>query len=120
MSGDIVSGAWAVSLRQDRRSAPRIVKDLLRSYPAAMKIIVNAERQETGRWLNNQAENLHQSFRRRERSMARYRSAESQQKFVSVHASIHNHFNQQRHLHTRRNFKLNRSAALAEWRQISA
>ena len=36
-----------------------IVTDLLRSYGAAMKVIDNADRQETGRWLNNRAENSH-------------------------------------------------------------
>jgi putative transposase len=93
-----------------------IVTDKLRSYHAAMKIIGNAERQETGRWLNNRAENSHQPFRRRERAMAKFRSAKSLQKFASIHASVHNLFNQERHLYNRENFKLNRSAALAEWR----
>ena len=37
-----------------------IVTDKLRSYHAAMKVIGNAERQATGRWLNNRAENSHQ------------------------------------------------------------
>jgi len=97
-----------------------IVTDRLRSYPAAMKIIGNAERQETGRWLNNRAENSHQPFRRRERTMAKFRSAKSLQKFTSIHASVHNHFNQERHLHSHQNFKLNRSVALAKWRQIAA
>jgi len=41
-------------------------------------------------------------------------------KFAAFHASVHNHFNQERHLHNRANFKLNRSAALAEWRQLCA
>jgi putative transposase len=40
------------------------------------------------------------------------------QKFVSVLASIQNHFNQERHLYSRTNFKLNRAVALAEWRQL--
>ena len=97
-----------------------IVTDKLRSYHAAMKVIGNAERQETGRWLNNRAENSQQPFRRRERAMAKFRSAKSLQKFASIHASVHNHFNQERHLYNRENFKLNRSAALAEWRQLAA
>ncbi|NQU59425.1 MAG: DDE-type integrase/transposase/recombinase, partial [Rhodospirillales bacterium] len=71
-------------------------------------------------WLNNRAENSHQPFRRRERAMAKFRNVKSLQKFVSVHASIHNHFNQERHLYNRQVFKLNRTAALAEWRQIAA
>jgi putative transposase len=40
--------------------------------------------------------------------------------FASVHASVHNNFNQERHLYSRQNFKLNRVAALAEWRQLGA
>ena len=46
-----------------------IVTDNLRSYRAAMKMIGNEARQETGRWLNNRAENSHQPFRRQERAM---------------------------------------------------
>ena len=46
-----------------------IVTDKLRSYGAAVKVIGNAGRQETGRWLNNRAENSHLPFRRRERAM---------------------------------------------------
>jgi putative transposase len=39
-----------------------IVTDKLRSYGAAMKVIGNADRHDTGRWLNNRAENSHQPF----------------------------------------------------------
>jgi putative transposase len=95
-----------------------IVTDKLRSYGAAMKQIGNAKRQETGRWLNNRAENSYLPFRRRERAMLCFRRMRSLQKFVAIHASVHNHFNQERHLYSRANFKLNRSAALDEWRQL--
>jgi len=122
------------SMKRDRRAAlkflrkamkrygqPKVtVTDKLRSYSAAMKIIGNAGRQETGRWLNNRAENSHQPFRRRERAMLRFRRMRSLQKFAAVHSSVHNHFNQERHLYSRHNFKLNRAAALAEWRQLGA
>jgi len=97
-----------------------IVTDKLRSYRAAMKLIGNEARQETGHRLNNRAENSHQPFRRRERAMAKFRSVESLQKFTSIHASIHNHFNLERHLNHRNSFKENRSQALAEWRQLIA
>jgi len=60
-----------------------IVTDKLRSYGAAMKVIGNADRQETGRWLNNRAENSHLPFRRRERAMLRFRRMRSLQKFVA-------------------------------------
>jgi putative transposase len=55
-----------------------------------MKVIGNADKQETGRWLNNWAENSHQPFRRRERAMLRFRRTRALQKFASVHASAHN------------------------------
>ena len=97
-----------------------IVTDKLRSYGAALKEIGGIDRQETGRWYNNRAENSHLPFRRRERAMLRFRRMRSLQKFASVHASVSNHFNQQRHLYSRDNFKLNRTAALAEWRQLCA
>ena len=134
-----------VTKRRDRKAALKflrktmkrhgnphsLVTDKLRSYGAAMKVVGNADRQETGRWKNNRAENSHPlpgcglfashekgPFRRRERAMQRFRSMRSLQKFVAVHASVHNHFNQERHLYSRVNFKLNRTAALAEWRQL--
>ena len=95
-----------------------IVTDKLRSYGAAMKVIGNSSRQETGRWLNNRAENSHLPFRRRERAMLRFRRMRSLQKFVTVHSSVHNHFNQERHLYSRLIFKANRTAALTEWRSL--
>jgi len=97
-----------------------IVTDRLRSYGAAMKVIGNVANQECGRWLNNRAENSHQPFRRRERAMAKFRDMKSLQKFAATHASIHNHFNLDRHLNRRDIFKQNRSSALAEWRQLPA
>jgi len=52
--------------------------------------------------------------------MARFRDINTLQKFASNHASIHSHFNQDRHLNRPDIFKQNRSAALAEWRQLAA
>ena len=104
-----------------RYGPPRsIVTERLRSYRAAMKVVGVSDRQECGRWLNNRAENSHQPFRRREGAMAQFRDIKTLQKFASVHASIHNHFNQDRHLDRRDIFKQNRSAALTEWRQLAA
>ena len=120
--------------RRDRKAALKILKrtmkrygqpkmivtDRLRSYRAAMNMIGNARDQECGRWLNNRAENSHQTFRRREEAMVKFRDIKTLQKFASAHASIHNHFNLDRHLIPRETFKQNRSAALVEWRQIAA
>jgi putative transposase len=97
-----------------------IVTDRLRSYRAAMNLIGNAAGQVCGRWLNNRAENSHQPFRRRERAMSKFRDVKTLQKFSSAHASIHNHFNRQRHLIPRDVYKQERQAALAEWRHLAA
>jgi putative transposase len=95
-----------------------IVTDRLRSYRAALKELGAEDRQETGRWLNNRAENSHLAFRRRERAMLRFRRMRSLQKFAAVHASVSNHFNQERSLSSRHHFKAKRTAALAEWRGL--
>jgi putative transposase len=55
-------------------------------YGAAMKVFGNADRQKTGRWLNNWVENPHQLFRRREQAMLRFRRMRVLQKFVAVYA----------------------------------
>ena len=104
-----------------RHGRPKaIVTDGLRSYGAALKEIGAADRQETGRHLNNRAENSHLPFRRRERAMNRFRRMKTLQKFASVHASVHNHFSQERHLVSRKIYKQRRAAALAAWRGVMA
>jgi len=95
-----------------------LVTDKLRSYGAALRDLGVVDRQETGRWLNNRAENSHLPFRRRERAMLRFRRMRSLQMFASVHASVTNHFNADRSLSSRSIFKQNRAAALAEWRGL--
>ena len=123
-----------VTKRWDRKAALKFLKKTIKRYcrpkifvpdkiwlhRAAMKVIGNEARQETGRWLNNCEENSHQPFRRRERAIAKLRSVKSLLKLVLAHASIHNHFNQGRHLNPRDDFKKNRATDLAEWRQLAA
>ena len=104
-----------------RHGSPEVLDtDRFRSHGAAMSVIGNAQRQETGRWSNNRAENTHQPFRRRERAMRRFRQMQTLQKFAPVQASVQNHFNQERALYSRQNFKLNRAATFAEWRGLLA
>jgi len=99
-------------------SPEAITTDGLRSYKAAMSKLGNQAKQEVGRWANNRVENSHLSFRRRERSMLRFRRMKTLQKFASVHANVHNHFNSERHLVDRKTYKLRRLAALAEWQLL--
>ena len=65
-----------VTKRRDRKAALKflrkamkrygrpevVVTDKLRSYGAAMQVVDNADRQETGRWCNNRAENSNLPF----------------------------------------------------------
>ncbi len=101
-------------------SPVEIVTDGLRSYPAAFKELGIEDRRETGRWLNNRIENAHLPLRRKERVMLRFRRMKTLQKFASVHASVSNHFNSERHLVDRQTYKAKRSAALAEWKSLMA
>ena len=100
--------------------AETIVTDGLRSYPAAMRELGNLDRREVARWKNNRAENSHLPFRRREQAMLRFRRMKSLQKFASVHAGLHNHFNSERHLVDRQTYKLRRSVPLAEWQSLAS
>jgi putative transposase len=103
-----------------RHGRPReIVTDKLRSYGAAMKEFgLDRRHRNKGRHINNRAENSHLPFRRRERAMQRFRRRKTLQKFASVHAVLTNHFNQERHLVSRKTYKVRRSEAFSEWRSV--
>ena len=58
-----------------------------------------------GKHVNNRVENSHLPFRSREPAMLRFRQMKSLRKFASIHASLHNHFNSERHLVKREIYK---------------
>jgi transposase-like protein len=93
-----------------------VVTDKLRSYGAAFQEIGLSARHEQGVRKNNRAENSHQPVRRRERKMQRFKSPGSAQHFLSCHAAVHNTFNLQRHLISRRTLRRFRAAAMQQWR----
>jgi putative transposase len=104
-----------------RHGAPKtITTDGLASYKAGMRELGNGHKQEVGRYANNRSENSHLPFRRRERAMLRFRRMKSLQKFASVHANVHNLFSLERHLISRQDYKLRRSAALVEWQTLAS
>ena len=51
--------------------------------------------------------------------MLRFRRTKTLQTFASVHGTVHNHFNQERHLVSRKTYKKRRDAALAAWRAVA-
>ena len=101
--------------------APKLlVTDKLRSYASAFRRLQLACPHEQGLRKNNRAENSHQAVRRRERKMQRFKSARSAQRFLSMHAAVHNTFNLQRHLLSRSTLRILRAEAASQWRDAVA
>ena len=65
----------------------------------------------------HRAENSRQPVRRRERKQQRFKSPASAQRFLSIHAAVYNAFYVQRHLLSRRIFKVFRAETFAVWNQ---
>jgi len=97
-----------------------LVTDKLRSYGSAFRRLQLTCPHEQGLRKNNRAENSHQPVRRRERKMQRFKSARSAQRFLSMHAAVHNTFNFQRHLVSRSTLRIFRAEATSEWRNAVA
>ena len=121
-----------VSKRRNRRAAlnflrkavkfhvppKEIVTDKLGSYRAALRELDMSHLQETRRYKNNQIENSHLHFRRREKIMNRFRSMGSLQKFTAIQSTFQNHFNHQRHIEKREGFKSLRQTSVDVWNEI--
>jgi len=97
-----------------------LVTDKLRSYASAFRRLRLNCPHEQGLRSNNRAENSHQPVRRRERKMQWFKSARSAQRFLSMHAAVHNTFNLQRHLVSRSTLRTFRAEATSEWRNAVA
>jgi len=93
-----------------------LVTDKLRSYASAFRQLGLSCPHEQGIRRNNRAENSHQPVRRRERKVQRFKSPRSAQRFLSMHAAVHNTFNLQRHLVSRSTLREFRSDAAAQWK----
>jgi len=92
-----------------------LVTDKLRSYAAAKSELRLTARHEQGLPRNNRAENSHLPVRRRE-----FKSPGSAQRFLSIHAAVHNEFNVQRHLVSRNTLRALRGEAFENWRAATA
>jgi putative transposase len=108
-------------LLKKQRYTPRVlVTDKLRSYACARRELCLTAHHEQGLRRNNRAENSHLVVRRRERKMQRFKSPGSAQRFLSAHAALHNTFNLQRHLISRRTLRLFRAEAASQWQAATA
>jgi putative transposase len=124
-----------VQPRRDRAAALRLMRKLLKkqgyapdvlvtdrlaSYTCARRQLGMRARHEQGLRKNNRVENSHQAVRRREQKMLRFKSAGSAQRFLSAHAAVHNAFNVQRHLISRRTLRVFRAEAAQKWSTATA
>jgi transposase-like protein len=124
-----------VQRRRDKRAALRLMRKLLKKQGFTPKLLTTDNlgsygsdfrhlhltcRHEQGLRKNNRAENSHQAVRRRERKTQRFKSARSAQRFLSIHAAIHNTFNLQRHLISRSTLRAFRAEATAQWQDAGA
>ena len=92
----------------------------LGSYVAARRELRLNARHEQDLRKNNRAENSHQAVRRRERIMQRFKSLGSAQRFLAKQAPVHNTFNLQRHLVSRRTLRSFRAEAVQAWQHATA
>src|SRR4028118_682660 len=107
-------------LKKQGCAPDELVTDKLGSYGAARRELRLSARHEQGLRKNNRAENSHQPVRRRERKQQRFKSADSAQRFLSAHGAVHNTFNLDRHLISRRTLRLFRAEAAEQWRAATA
>jgi putative transposase len=112
--------AHAQLLKKQGFAPEMLVTDKLRSYSAAKSELILSARHERGLCRNNRTENSHQPIRRREFKMQRFKSPSSAQRFLSVHAAIHNTLNTQRHLTSRNALRILRGEAFDTWRNATA
>ena len=107
-------------LLRDLQYVPRVIMtDKLRSYGAAKREVLPGVELRQSTHLNNRAEVSHQPTRRRERQMQQFKSARPAQRFLSVHARIHNHFQLRRHHLTAHQHRDARDAAFQIWRDVT-
>jgi putative transposase len=102
-------------LKKQGYAPDELVTDKLGSYGAARRELRLSCRHEQGLRKNSRAENSHQAVRRWERKQQRFKSAGSAQRFVSMHSAVHNTFNVQRHLISRRTLQTFRAEATFAW-----
>src|ERR687897_1450608 len=107
-------------LRKQGYAPDELVTDKLGSYGAARRELRLSCRHEQGLRKNNRAENSHQPVRRRERKQQRFKSEGSAQRFLSMHALVHDTFNIQRHFIFRRTLRLFRAEAVQAWQIATA
>ena len=95
-----------------------IITDRLGSYAAAKKELLPSVEHCQERWLNNRAENSHESTRERERRMRGFKSPGHAQRFLSVFGVIASFFRPGRHLLAAVNYREIMRRRFMQWREL--
>jgi len=90
------------------------------SHGVAHRELIPDTIHDTSQYANNRAELSHQSTRLRERGIRRFKSPRQAQRFLSVHAAVHNLFNLGRNLISAKHYRLFRQRAFASWEYATA
>ena len=119
--------------RKDKRAAKRFFRNLLKgqrqvpidittdklaSYGAAKREVMPSVAHCTKKYANNRAELSLQHTREQERQMRGFKSDGHAQRFLAVHGQVHNLFRLARHLLRAVNYRVLRSRAFADWREV--
>jgi putative transposase len=107
-------------LRNHGGEPRKIVTDKLRSYGVAHRELIPEAIHDASKYANNRAELSHQPTRVRERGMRRFKSTQQAQRFLSIHAAVHNLFNLGRHLVSANHYRFLRMRAFASWKYATA
>ncbi len=99
---------------------PRVlITDKLASYGAAKREVLPSVEHRQSRYLNNRAENSHQSMRKRERVMQRFKSAGHAQRFLSAFGPIRDHFCPRRHRLKAQEYRAHRTQQFEVWNEVT-
>lgn len=99
---------------------PRVlVTDKMGSYQVAHREVMPSAEHRRSRYLNNRAENSHQSTRRRERAMKRFASPGQAQRFLSAFSDIAGHFQARRHLLTVSEWRREMTDVFTVWNEVT-
>ena len=108
------------TLLKKQGRAPRVlITDKLKSYAAAKRTFMPGVEHRQHKGLNNRAENSHQSTRRRERQMKRFKSPRQVQRFLAIHDPIANLFHLNRDQCPAAEYRTARAQAFAAWAEVA-
>ena len=102
-------------LKAHHQSPRKIVTNKLKGYGVAHRELISETIHGTWQYSNNRTELSHQPKRAREQRVRRFKSIDHAQRFVNIHAAMHNSFNLDQHPVSANNYRMFRPQAFASW-----